>query len=205
MDNWNVDLFLAFNGPAAPAPWVLHLVTACAEDLVYVAAILAAGLWMWGAPHRRGGVVAVGCGLLLAFAISTVIRFSWYHPRPVVAGVGHALMPHNAETSFPSDHGTFLFTFAVGLIATGAARRWGAFVLALGVATAWARVYLGVHWPLDMAGSFIIAGVCAVFAVIIRPLPDVHLVPLIERFYHWVLDTLRLPLAMFPRRSSSLR
>ncbi|WP_448192897.1 phosphatase PAP2 family protein [Azospirillum sp. sgz301742] len=205
MDSWNVDLFLAINGPAVPASWVLHLAMACAEGLVYVGALLAAGLWMWGAPHRRGGLVAVGGGLLLAFAISTAIGQFWYHLRPFVAGIGHALMPHNAETSFPSDHGTFLFTLALGLIATGAARRWGAVVLALGVATAWARVYLGVHWPLDMAGSFILASVCAMFAVIVRPLADAHLAPLIERFYHWILDTLRLPLVMFPRRNSSAR
>lgn len=205
MDNWNVDLFLAINGPTTPAPWVLHLATAFAQDLVYVGALLAAGLWIWGAPQRRGGLVAVGCGLLLAFAISTVIGLVWYHPRPFAVGIGHALMAHNTETSFPSDHGTFLFTIGLGLIATGAARRWGAVVLALGITTAWARVYLGVHWPLDMAGSFILASVCAVFAVIVRPLADAHLVPLVERPYHWVLDTLRLPLTVFPRRNSSVR
>ncbi|MBK1842319.1 phosphatase PAP2 family protein [Azospirillum sp. YIM B02556] len=205
MDNWNVDLFLAINGPAAPAPWMLHLAMVCAEGLVYVVAALAAGLWMWGAPQRRGGLVAVGCGLLLAFAVNTAIGMVWYHPRPFAAGIGHQLMAHDMATSFPSDHGTFLFTVGLGLIATGAARRWGAVVLALGAATAWARVYLGVHWPLDMAGAFILGGVCALFAVILRPVADAHLAPLVERLYHRLLDGLRLPLAMFPRRRSSVR
>jgi len=28
---------------------------------------------------------------------------------------------------------------------------------------AWSRIYLGVHWPLDMAGSFVVAGFSAMF------------------------------------------
>ncbi len=32
-------------------------------------------------------------------------------------------------------------------------RRAGAFLTLLGIATAWARVYAGVHFPLDILGS----------------------------------------------------
>ncbi len=36
-------------------------------------------------------------------------------------------------------------------------RRAGAFLTLLGIATAWARVYAGVHFPLDILGSLGVA------------------------------------------------
>ncbi len=40
----------------------------------------------------------------------------------------------------------------------------GTVVVCLGLATAWARVYLGVHFPLDMAAAFIISLFAAIVA-----------------------------------------
>lgn len=202
MDDWNLTLFSVLNAPSAPAPWLVHLARICAEDLVFLVAGLVAALWIWGSPRRRGGLVAVGCGLLLALAISTAIGALWYHPRPFVAGIGHTLMRHNTETSFPSDHATFLWTVGLGLIATRVWRAWGWSVAALGFVTAWARIYLGVHWPLDMAGSFVIACVSAAFAAAVYPFAASQVLPLIERLYERGLELLRLPAALFPRRRS---
>jgi undecaprenyl-diphosphatase len=203
MEYWNTKLFLILNAASTADPWIVHFAFLLAQDLVYVGPVPVACLWIWGSLRRRGELVAVGGGLLLALAISTVISAFSYHPRPFMIGVGNALMPHNAETSFPSDHATFLWTLGLGLIATGAPRRWGALIVVLGALTAWARVYLGVHWPLDMLGSFVIACVCAAFAVTIRPIATARLAPSIERLYHWTIDTLRLLPAVFPRRGSS--
>jgi undecaprenyl-diphosphatase len=169
---------------------------------VFATAGLVAALWIWGSSRRRGGLLAVGASLLLALAISTVIGALWYHPRPFVAGVGHALMRHDAETSFPSDHATFLWTVGFGLIAVRAGGAWGWSIAALGMVTAWARIYLGVHWPLDMAGSFLIACVSAAFAAAVHPFMRMHVLPLAERLYERGLDCLRLPAAAFPRRRS---
>jgi len=35
-------------------------------------------------------------------------------------------------------------------------------VMLLGFATAWARIFVGVHYPLDMAGAFLTACLAAV-------------------------------------------
>ena len=37
-------------------------------------------------------------------------------------------------------------------------------ILLLGVAIAWARIFVGVHYPLDMAGALVVSAVAAVIA-----------------------------------------
>ncbi|EJK37092.1 phosphatase PAP2 family protein, partial [Klebsiella pneumoniae] len=62
------------------------------------------------------------------------------------------------DDSFPSDHGTVSFTFALAFLFWH--RLWsGALLMAIAAAIAWSRVYLGVHWPLDMVGG-LLAGMC---------------------------------------------
>ena len=43
-------------------------------------------------------------------------------------------------------------------------RRYGLAMLLAGFAVAWARIFIGVHFPLDMAGAVVIA--CVAYAVV---------------------------------------
>jgi undecaprenyl-diphosphatase len=109
-------------------------------------------------------------------------------------------MYHQPETSFPSDHATFLWAIGFGLIATGAWRRWGLVISGLGLSTAWARVYLGVHFPLDMAGALLLALIGAAVARAAQPRLTASLLPWLERTYEALLRLSRLPPSIFPRR-----
>ena len=68
----------------------------------------------------------LGCGdcqrqmvfkLMLALTISLTVSWAighlYPHDRPFVAGVGYNFLHHAADDSFPSDHGTVSFTFAL--------------------------------------------------------------------------------------------
>src|SRR5699024_4891506 len=100
-----------------------------------------------------------------AISIAWVIRFSWEHPRPFVIGIGHTLMHHAASSSFPSFHVTVMFAIAFGLWLLTLFRRVAWVIFGLTLLVAWARIYVGVHYPIDMAGAVIVAGVstCSVF------------------------------------------
>jgi undecaprenyl-diphosphatase len=76
-------------------------------------------------------------------------------------GLGHSWTYHAPDSSFPSDHVTVLASVGLTLL-FGGTFRLAAAVLMLGLAIAWARVFVGVHFPLDMVGAVAVAGVAYV-------------------------------------------
>jgi undecaprenyl-diphosphatase len=202
LETVNTTFFLILNAPATPNPWLVDLARYLAVVPIWLAVAIVAGLWVWGAPGKRGALLAAGSGLVVSLALAFVIVGLWYHPRPADLGLGHILVAHEPETSFPSDHATFLWAIGFSLVATRAWRGWGWIVSGLGLATAWARIYLGVHFPLDMAGAFVIALIGAAVARTIQPRLMASVLPLIERPYKAVLRVSRLPPLLFPREEN---
>lgn len=196
----NRDLFLLINAPAAPDPLVALIATFIADDVILLVMALLVGLWIWGRPEARAGLLSVAAATAAALGINQVLGMLWFEPRPFMVGLGHTLLAHAPDNSFPSDHGTFMWSVGFGLVATGAARRWGGAVALAGVAVAWARIYLGVHFPVDMLAA---AGVGLVGAagarVVLRPVRRWAL-PFIEAAYETGLRALHLSPAIFPRR-----
>jgi undecaprenyl-diphosphatase len=197
---WNVYLFHLLNAPDRPSAATVLAARLAANDLVFVVIALAACLWLFGPPSRRGALLAVGGSAAVALGLAQLLGQLWFEPRPFMIGLGHTLLAHAPENSFPSDHATLIWSLGLGLIATGAAPVAGWIVCALGLIVAWARIYLGVHFPVDMAASLIVAAAAAALARLARPLVDRRVLPGVERAYEVALGLLRLPPALFPRR-----
>jgi undecaprenyl-diphosphatase len=84
--------------------------------------------------------------------IKTVLNHFLYRPRPFVAYDITPLVEQSANASFPSGHATFFFTLAtLALICFG--KRFGGWAFAIAILIGLARIYAGVHYPLDIIGG----------------------------------------------------
>ena len=131
------------------------------EPLVNCAilAVICVGLlWPLRDPLRAlafGSIASVG------WVSSEIGKYTVLRPRPPHSTV-HALILETSNDSFPSGHTSFVFSIVCALILVlvkpGVGRRIaivaGAIVVVL-VATS--RLYLGVHYPTDVAGSVMIS------------------------------------------------
>lgn len=196
---WNQRAFLAINADPQSSAIVVKLASVLAswpDNLAVVVLLLA---WVRRGTEARSAVLdallTASIGLLLSRAISAI----WYHPRPFEIGLGHQYLAHRPDASFPSDHGTFMFALALSYFLRPALRRWGVGLLALGGLVAWARIYLGVHFPFDMVGAFGVALLAALMVRFVEAPLHREVYPRLSSAYEAVLRWLGLPQLIFPR------
>ncbi|MCP8940709.1 undecaprenyl-diphosphatase [Alsobacter sp. SYSU M60028] len=197
----NDHLFLLINASERAWPITVLIAEVLATGLVFAAALLLVVLWVWGAPARRSALAATGVAAALALVSNQIVGLLWYEPRPFMVGLGRTLLDHAPENSFPSDHTTFMLTVGFALIATRAAPGWGKFISGLGVLVAWSRIFLGVHFPVDMLASALVASLFGGLSVLIVEPVRRWIMPLAEPVYEGTLRALRLSPRVFPRRA----
>lgn len=161
MEALNQALFLYVNAPAQLGTPVIAITTFLAESLIW---LIPAGLvvgWLRGNDATREAVIEATVASVLALALAQLVGMVWVCPRPFMIGIGNTHLAHVADASFPSDHMTLWWTVSFCLITHAALRGIGILLSLLGIVIAWARIYLGVHFPLDMVGAAAVALVCS--------------------------------------------
>jgi len=152
----NRSLFLAINADPATSAWMLGFAKFLAKDTLYLLPLLLVGFWIRGGDAGRRLALKSVVATAVSLGIGTLIGLIYVHQRPFVLNIGNTYMLHKPDASFPSHHATIFAAIGFCLLAAET-RLWGWLVLALGVAAGWARVYLGVHFPFDILGGFVVA------------------------------------------------
>lgn len=160
----NKTVFLSLNAVPGSAPhWLSALAIVLAKYFIYCLPLLLVRDWLSGSHIRR----ALGIKIVVVCAFSLTLNYLigciWPQPRPFVLGLGHTWLMHAPTPSFPSNHMTLFTSYGLCLVLSGI-RLLGWVVLLLGCAVAWARVFLGVHFPLDMLGSLATASLAFLLA-----------------------------------------
>ncbi|MEW9570391.1 phosphatase PAP2 family protein [Rhodanobacter sp. Si-c] len=171
---WNVALFQRMHATASSPHLLVAIATALAEWPLVVAASLT-GWLLWRQRDRLGLIrLIVACGMaLLTEALVGLLAF---HPRPFAAGFGPAWVTHAANNSMPSTHVALAMVMAITL-GMRKHRRASVAVLGLAAMLAWARIYVGIHWPADMLGAIINAGVSTMIAAGVARLLPIRCIP----------------------------
>lgn len=156
MEQINHTLFLMINAGPDPFPVLVGVAVFLAKGLVFVIPVLLVSLWLWGTSRSREVVIKAILAIVVGIVVVDLIRLFWPYPRPFVMGVGQAWLEHAPDPSFPSNHAVFCFSVALTFVWNGATRPgWGLFLV--GILVSWARVFLGVHFPLDILGGLIVS------------------------------------------------
>ncbi|GBE54767.1 MAG TPA: undecaprenyl-diphosphatase [Euryarchaeota archaeon] len=94
---------------------------------------------------------------ILGLSFNFIIGSFYYHPRPFMLHLGKLLVLHSSDSSFPSDHTTFMLSIAFTLIYFRKTRTSGLILFVLGFLGGFARVFVGIHFPFDIIGSAVVA------------------------------------------------
>jgi undecaprenyl-diphosphatase len=140
----------------------LNLLFGPVAGLLAIAAVAAFLLLVRRAPvHAAAFALMAGSG----WVASEFFKLLVARQRPDAALLFDPLAPESGTDSFPSGHVTFAVTLAFAVYFLARGTRWAKFAAVSGVVVvalvAWSRLYIGVHYPSDVAGS-LLAGTAAV-------------------------------------------
>lgn len=161
MNSFDVTVFHAINGLAGKSAILDAIMSFFAEYALEIYAVLFVVTW-FALPkddlRKRHALVMSGLAGILALIINVIIAHFWFRARPFTVlphGTFTQLIPHSPDSSFPSDHVSGSFAFAVG--SWGRAPRWIQWTFTgVAIVVMFARVYVGVHWPTDVLASLVI-------------------------------------------------
>jgi len=93
--------------------------------------------------------------MLSALMLNQLIGLFYFHNRPFMDHIAIVLKPHIAESSFPSDHTTFIFSILFSLIFYKKTKQYVSYLFIIALVGAFSRVIIGVHYPYDIFGGIV--------------------------------------------------
>jgi undecaprenyl-diphosphatase len=141
--------------------------------------VMTVALWFFSRPGGdRKWKLACGSGFAaaaLAYAVAFVIHHTWDRPRPYTTHHISHPWSNTTDASFPSDHASVSYAIAFAVLAFDPIA--GAIFLVVATIIAVGRLFIGAHYPSDVATGLAIGLLAA--GVVVRFLP---------RFVSWVVS-----------------
>ncbi|WP_242837416.1 undecaprenyl-diphosphatase [Desulfitobacterium metallireducens] len=167
----NLFVFKAINGAAHMNGTLdeMMILFSNYSPLLFVAAI--AALYLYGVYRKdkmfRYAAIDAFAVTVMSLFLGFVIGIFYYEPRPFVTDHVNLLTPHAPDASFPSDHSLGTMSIALGINNTY--RVFGTIMIILSLLVGVSRVYVGVHYPMDVLGSYLIVmGVNFIYRHLLR-------------------------------------
>jgi undecaprenyl-diphosphatase len=146
-------------GFSLTTPAWLHTFAEVGTDaglFLFAALFVVAAVRAWRGPARDLALVIAGpAGIVGAYVVSEVVKLLVREDRPCRGGVATiAACPPLGDWSFPSNHSVIAAGAAATLVLVWRGLAWAVFPLA--AVMAFSRVFVGVHYPHDVAAGFLL-------------------------------------------------
>ncbi|MDT0197774.1 MULTISPECIES: phosphatase PAP2 family protein [unclassified Acinetobacter] len=156
LDQLNLYLFHILNVPDQASIWMIDYASLIAHDLVYLFLLIFSIAWFRGSYQVKMGIIKAFIFTAITLSISEILSAILNTPRPFVMDVGRTLIEHAPTGSFPSNHMSIFSGIAFAYYFSPQ-RDLGRILIWTAWLVAWSRVYVGVHFPIDMLGAFLMA------------------------------------------------
>jgi undecaprenyl-diphosphatase len=151
--------------------WIGTLFSDIEKASIPLMVLITAALWFLSRPGGdRKWKLACGSGFAsaaLAFATAFVIHHAYDRPRPYMSHQISHPWSNTTDATFPSDHTTVSFAIAFAVLSFDAVA--GAIFLVVAAIIGIGRLFIGAHYPSDIAAGVIIGLIAA--GVVVRLLP----------------------------------
>lgn len=139
-----------------------------AQYVIYLAIILTLAFAIKGGTGEKKAFILTVFTLLISFLLIKIIHIFFFEPRPFVYYRFSPLVDNNPDASFPSRHSSIMSVIAFAY--TYYKSKWALLFLFLMLWVGISRIYVGVHYPLDILGGFFVGIISLMLALQIKRL-----------------------------------
>ncbi|PGO20606.1 undecaprenyl-diphosphatase [Bacillus cereus] len=165
---FNIDIFRAINDLGKQYSFLNSAMVFLAEYMVYILGLVIITYWFTGSRKSRMMVIQAMVTFVIAEVIGKIAgKFhSNYQPFAVLPDV-NKFVDHTIDNSFPSDHTILFFSicFSFWLVR----KKTGCLWLILAFCVAISRIWVGVHYPFDVAIGALIGCISALLSYWLVP------------------------------------
>lgn len=146
--------------------WLDYLMIYGAEFVIYITIFFTAFLLFKQRVKEKAALLLILFSLPIGFLLIKIIRLFIIEPRPFIHLYLRPLIWYYQGPSFPSTHTMIMaiITFSYFYYRS----RWAYLFLFLLAWVAIARIYAGLHYPLDIIGSLIVAVISLAVALQVK-------------------------------------
>jgi undecaprenyl-diphosphatase len=157
----DTSVFLTINGWAGKVPFIDEFFKGISNDYFTFILCCLVLVWLWFStsnPARRltqqktalTALISVG----MVSIVMAIINGHYFRARPfnvLPAGSVNLLFYKPHDSSFPSNFAAVIFSIAIPIFLKN--KTWGSFLLGMAILSSFGRVFMGIHYPLDVLGG----------------------------------------------------